>query len=154
MLLALGGSAYFMGIAQNDDVMLSYQDTSFHDDAALRRMLGLRPNRSSSGGWSRSACSRVASRRAGSETRVSSTDDEDFLTALRRDDRTHRHRPCRTALPDARASRFKEDLAIARDAVRREVQEDLVQRLGLLALSSRAEPAPVPHESLARSLPR
>jgi ethanolamine ammonia-lyase large subunit len=44
MLLALGGSAYFMGIAQNDDVMLSYQDTSFHDDAALRRMLGLRPN--------------------------------------------------------------------------------------------------------------
>lgn len=42
MLLALGGANYFMAIAQNDDVMLSYQDTSFHDNVAVRRMLGLK----------------------------------------------------------------------------------------------------------------
>ena len=43
MLLTLGGSNFFMGIAQNEDVMLSYQDTSFHDDASLRKLFGLRP---------------------------------------------------------------------------------------------------------------
>ncbi len=42
MLLTQGGANYFMAIAQNDDVMLSYQDTSFHDNVALRRMHGLK----------------------------------------------------------------------------------------------------------------
>ncbi len=42
MLLTAGGANYFMAIAQNDDVMLSYQDTSFHDNVALRRMYGLK----------------------------------------------------------------------------------------------------------------
>lgn len=42
MLLTLGGCNYFMAIAQNDDVMLGYQDTSFHDNVTLRKMLGLR----------------------------------------------------------------------------------------------------------------
>ncbi len=41
MLLTQGGANYFMAIAQNDDVMLSYQDTSFHDNVALRQMHGL-----------------------------------------------------------------------------------------------------------------
>lgn len=41
MLLTMAGCNYFMAIAQNDDVMLSYQDTSFHDNVALRRMMGL-----------------------------------------------------------------------------------------------------------------
>ncbi len=42
MLLTLAGSQYFMAIGQNDDVMLSYQDTSFHDNVALRRLNHLR----------------------------------------------------------------------------------------------------------------
>lgn len=43
MLLTLAGSNYFMGLAQNDDIMLSYQDTSFHDVASLRKMYQLKP---------------------------------------------------------------------------------------------------------------
>lgn len=43
MLLAMAGSNYYMGVPCGDDVMLSYQDTSFHDDAALREILGLTP---------------------------------------------------------------------------------------------------------------
>src|SRR3989344_4736938 len=42
MLLTMACCNYFMAIPQNDDVMLSYQDTSFHDNAALRRMNGLK----------------------------------------------------------------------------------------------------------------
>lgn len=36
MLLALSGANYYMGVPMGDDVMLAYQDTSFHDDAVLR----------------------------------------------------------------------------------------------------------------------
>ncbi|MDP4125730.1 MAG: ethanolamine ammonia-lyase subunit EutB [Bacillota bacterium] len=43
LLCAMAGSNYFMGVAGGDDVMLSYQDTSFHDDASTREILGLRP---------------------------------------------------------------------------------------------------------------
>lgn len=43
MLLAMAGSNYYMGVPAGDDVMLSYQDTSYHDDAALRELLGLKP---------------------------------------------------------------------------------------------------------------
>jgi ethanolamine ammonia-lyase large subunit len=43
MLLALAGSNYYMGVPLGDDVMLAYQDTSYHDDAALREMLDLKP---------------------------------------------------------------------------------------------------------------
>ncbi len=43
MLLAMAGANYYMGIPCGDDVMLSYQDTSFHDDATLRELLGLKP---------------------------------------------------------------------------------------------------------------
>lgn len=43
MLCAMAGSNYFMGVAGGDDVMLSYQDTSFHDDASIREILDLRP---------------------------------------------------------------------------------------------------------------
>lgn len=42
-LCAAAGSNYFMGVPGGDDVMLSYQDTSFHDDATVREILGLRP---------------------------------------------------------------------------------------------------------------
>ena len=38
MLLALAGANYYMGIPMGDDVMLAYQDTSFHDDAVLREL--------------------------------------------------------------------------------------------------------------------
>ncbi len=43
MLLAMAGVNYLMGIPMGDDVMLNYQTTSFHDNASLRRLLGLRP---------------------------------------------------------------------------------------------------------------
>jgi ethanolamine ammonia-lyase large subunit len=43
MLCALAGSNFFMGVAGGDDCMLSYQDTSYHDDATARQVLGLRP---------------------------------------------------------------------------------------------------------------
>lgn len=43
MLLAIAGSNYYMGLPCGDDVMLSYMDTSYHDDATLREMLKLKP---------------------------------------------------------------------------------------------------------------
>lgn len=43
MLCAMAGSNFFMGVPGGDDIMLSYQDTSYHDDAAVREILGLRP---------------------------------------------------------------------------------------------------------------
>ncbi|MBY0224012.1 ethanolamine ammonia-lyase subunit EutB [Sporosarcina aquimarina] len=45
MLTALGGANFYMGVPGGDDVMLNYQDTSYHDDASLREMFGLRPLR-------------------------------------------------------------------------------------------------------------
>lgn len=44
MLLAMAGVNYLMGIPLGDDVMLNYQTTSFHNNAALREVLGLRPS--------------------------------------------------------------------------------------------------------------
>lgn len=44
MLLAMAGVNYLMGIPMGDDVMLNYQTTSFHNNAALRELLGLRPS--------------------------------------------------------------------------------------------------------------
>ena len=43
MLCAMAGSNFFMGVSGGDDCMLNYQDTSYHDDASLREILGLRP---------------------------------------------------------------------------------------------------------------
>jgi len=43
VLLAAAGANYFMGLPMGDDVMLNYQPTSFHDNAAIREVLGLRP---------------------------------------------------------------------------------------------------------------
>jgi ethanolamine ammonia-lyase large subunit len=42
-LLAAAGCNYFMAVPMGDDVMLSYQCTSYHDAAALRQVLKLRP---------------------------------------------------------------------------------------------------------------
>jgi ethanolamine ammonia-lyase large subunit len=42
-LLATAGCNYFMALPMGDDVMLSYQSTSYHDAAALRAVLNLRP---------------------------------------------------------------------------------------------------------------
>jgi ethanolamine ammonia-lyase large subunit len=44
MLLGMAGVNYLMGIPMGDDVMLNYQTTSFHNNAALRELLGLRPS--------------------------------------------------------------------------------------------------------------
>ncbi len=42
LLLASAGCNYFMAVPMGDDVMLSYQCTSYHDAAALRAVLKLR----------------------------------------------------------------------------------------------------------------
>jgi ethanolamine ammonia-lyase large subunit len=42
-LLGVAGVTYVMGVPGADDVMLSYQSTSFHDALYLRSALGLRP---------------------------------------------------------------------------------------------------------------
>ena len=43
VLLASAGCNYFMGVPCADDVMLSYQSTSFHDAAGVRALFGLGP---------------------------------------------------------------------------------------------------------------
>jgi ethanolamine ammonia-lyase large subunit len=43
VLLTAAGCTYFMGVPLGDDAMLSYQSTSYHDVAALRRLFRLRP---------------------------------------------------------------------------------------------------------------
>jgi ethanolamine ammonia-lyase large subunit len=43
VLLTTAGCNFFMGLPMGDDVMLNYQSTSFHDNATLRQLLGLRP---------------------------------------------------------------------------------------------------------------
>jgi ethanolamine ammonia-lyase large subunit len=43
MLLGMAGVNYLMGIPMGDDVMLNYSTTSFHNNAALRDVLGLKP---------------------------------------------------------------------------------------------------------------
>jgi len=42
-LLAVAGVNYVMGVPGGDDVMLNYQSTSYHDVAAVRRLLNLSP---------------------------------------------------------------------------------------------------------------
>ena len=43
ILLASAGCNFFMGLPMGDDIMLNYQSTSFHDNATMREVLGLRP---------------------------------------------------------------------------------------------------------------
>lgn len=43
VLLVSAGVNYFMGVPMGDDVMLSYQTTSFHDIATLRELFGCSP---------------------------------------------------------------------------------------------------------------
>jgi len=45
MLLAAAGCTYIMGVPEGDDCMLMYQCTGYHEAAALREILGLRPTR-------------------------------------------------------------------------------------------------------------
>ena len=42
-LLAVAGVTFIMGVPGADDIMLNYQSTSFHDNAAIRQLLNLRP---------------------------------------------------------------------------------------------------------------
>ena len=43
VMLTAAGCNYFMGIPAGDDVMLNYQCTGYHEAAALRQLLGLKP---------------------------------------------------------------------------------------------------------------
>ncbi|OQB20810.1 MAG: Ethanolamine ammonia-lyase heavy chain [Firmicutes bacterium ADurb.Bin182] len=43
VLLSAAGVNYIIGVPAGDDIMLNYQTNSYHDSAALREMLGLRP---------------------------------------------------------------------------------------------------------------
>ncbi len=45
MLLGAAGANYILGVPTSDDVMLNYQTNAYHDAAALREILGLRPIR-------------------------------------------------------------------------------------------------------------
>ena len=44
VLLGTAGVCYFMGVPMGDDCMLNYQSTSFHDNAAIRELLGKTPS--------------------------------------------------------------------------------------------------------------
>ncbi|MDD3513846.1 MAG: ethanolamine ammonia-lyase subunit EutB, partial [Synergistaceae bacterium] len=43
VLLTSAGCNYFMGVPHGDDVMLNYQCTGYHEAAALRQLLRVRP---------------------------------------------------------------------------------------------------------------
>lgn len=43
VLLVAAGVNYFMGVPMGDDIMLSYQTTSYHDIASAREIMNLRP---------------------------------------------------------------------------------------------------------------
>jgi ethanolamine ammonia-lyase large subunit len=43
VMLTAAGCSYFMGVPMGDDVMLSYQCTSYHDAPSLRQLFRLRP---------------------------------------------------------------------------------------------------------------
>lgn len=43
VVLATAGCNYFMGLPLGDDVMLNYESSSFHDNAAVRELLGFKP---------------------------------------------------------------------------------------------------------------
>ena len=43
VLLTAAGCNYFMGVPHGDDSMLNYQCTGYHEGAALRQLLGLKP---------------------------------------------------------------------------------------------------------------
>ena len=45
MLLTAAGCTYIMGVPEGDDCMLMYQCTGYHEAAALREILGLRPTK-------------------------------------------------------------------------------------------------------------
>lgn len=45
LLLASAGVNYILGVPTSDDVMLNYQTNAYHDSAAIREVLGLRPIR-------------------------------------------------------------------------------------------------------------
>lgn len=45
MLLGAAGANYILGVPTSDDVMLNYQTNAYHDVAAIREILGLRPIR-------------------------------------------------------------------------------------------------------------
>ena len=45
LLLASAGVNYILGVPTSDDVMLNYQTNAYHDAAAIREILGLRPIR-------------------------------------------------------------------------------------------------------------
>ena len=45
LLLASSGVNYILGVPAGDDVMLNYQTNAYHDAAAIREILGLRPIR-------------------------------------------------------------------------------------------------------------
>ena len=44
LLLASAGCTYIIGVPSSDDIMLNYQTNSYHDAAAVREVLGLRPS--------------------------------------------------------------------------------------------------------------
>ena len=149
VLLAAAGCNYFMAVPMGDDVMLSYQSTSYHDAAALRSVLKLRPapefeNWCEARGILRDGLltetRRRRSNRDGSALKKSEPDDAntDF-------DAMRKSTPARLGLGRA-GSRYttaamlalRADHARAVDAVLTLVARDWPQRNGLLEVHSQA----------------
>jgi len=66
-LLGVAGCTYIMGVPGADDVMLSYQSSSFHDALYLRRALGKRPAPEFEAWLERMGIADTAGRRIGPE---------------------------------------------------------------------------------------
>ena len=45
LLLGSAGINYILGVPTSDDIMLNYQTNAYHDSAAVREILNLRPIR-------------------------------------------------------------------------------------------------------------
>jgi ethanolamine ammonia-lyase large subunit len=66
-LLGVAGCTYMMGVPGADDVMLSYQSSSFHDALYLRQVLGKRPASEFEGWLERMGIADAAGRLTGHE---------------------------------------------------------------------------------------
>lgn len=139
-LLASAGCNYFMAVPMGDDVMLSYQSTSYHDAAALRAVLKMRPAPEFEAWCEERGIIREGrlTDRAGDARMLIGGDGHDF-EAMRR--ATPARLDVGRAGPrytTAAMLAFRGDHARAVDAVMTEIPRDWARRNGLIEVSSEA----------------
>src|SRR5579863_5278397 len=139
-LLAAAGCNYFMAVPMGDDVMLSYQSTSYHDASALRAVLKMRPAPEFEA-W----CERRGILHEGRLT--SRAGDARLLMNSRGDDFGAMRRATPARLGVGRAGpryttpamlALRADHARAVDAVMTEIPRDWARRNGLIEVESEA----------------